>query len=161
MKTISIDGKEYVLEYSFAAAEHKGTVQKMFNVMSGAYLVKDMNMDKEDDDSGNAISVMINGVSEMVADVPHIVKTVFYSGLLENQSDITEDDAYQLMKQYMRENKISFNKLFEDIKECMEDDGFFDLSGLNEMMDKMNQSVATAQEKVSIKKAKKKSTSTN
>ena len=38
----------------------------------------------------------------------------------------------------MKENKISFRKLFEDIKTCMEDDGFFDLSGLTEMLSEMN-----------------------
>jgi hypothetical protein len=42
------------------------------------------------------------------------------------------------MKAYMKENKISYKKLFDDIKECMEDDGFFDLSGLTEMMEEMN-----------------------
>ena len=39
-----------------------------------------------------------------------------------------------------KENKISYRKLFEDIKTCMEDDGFFDLSGLTEMMEEMNSS---------------------
>lgn len=142
MKTININGNEYVLEYSFAAAEHKSTVQKMFNVVSGAYLVKDASLDAKEENKKNTVATMINGVSEMVADIPHVVKTVFYSGLLEHHSNITEDEAYQLMKQYMKENKISFSKLFDDIKTCMEDDGFFDLSGLKEMMENMNQSLA-------------------
>lgn len=162
MRTISIDGQEYVLEYSFAAAEHKSTVQKMFNVVSGAYLVRDASFDTEEENENkkNTVATMINGVSEMVADIPHIAKTVFYSGLLENQPNISEDEAYQLMKQYMKENKISFNKLFEDIKTCMEDDGFFDLSGLTEMMESMNQSMEKAQAEKPAKKTTKKSTST-
>lgn len=165
MKTININGNEYTLEYSFAAAEHKSTVQKMFNVVSGAYLVKDATFDTKEETNNeetkkNTVATMINGVSEMVADIPHIVKTTFYSGLLENQPNITEDEAYQLMKQYMKENKISFNKLFEDIKTCMEDDGFFDLSGLTEMMESMNQSMEKAQAEKPAKKTTKKSTST-
>ena len=159
MKTISINGNEYVLEYSFAAVEHKSTVQKMFNVVSGAYLVKDVALDDKEEEKENTVSTMISGVSEMVADIPHIVRSAFYAGLLENHSDITEDDAYQLMKQYMRENKISFNKLFEDIKECMEDDGFFDLSGLNDVMENVNQNMKKAQ--ATKKKNQKNSTSTN
>lgn len=162
MKTIEINGKEYVLEYSFAAVEHKGTVQKMFNIVSGAYLVKDVPFDEKEGDENNkeetgknAVESMINGVGEMFAEVPHIVKTAFYSGLLENHSDITEDEAYQLMKQYMKENKISFSKLFEDIKECMENDGFFDLSGLNEMMENVAQGIAEKQKKKSIEKVVK------
>lgn len=161
MKTININGNEYKLEYSFAAAEHKATVQKMFNVVSGAYLVKDAAFDTEENESKkNTVATMINGVSEMVADIPHVVKTAFYSGLLENHPNITEDEAYQLMKQYMKENKISFNKLFENIKECMEDDGFFDLSGLKEMLESMNQSMEEAQAKKPAKKSTKKSAST-
>lgn len=158
MKTISINNNEYVLEYSFKAVEHKETVQKMFNVMSGAYLVKDADPEAAEASKGKALATMINGVSEMVADVPHIVKCAFYAGLLENHA-LSEDEAYQLMKEYMKENKYSFNKLFEDIKACMEDDGFFDLSGLNDMMEKMSQNMTAAQAKKPVKRATKKSTS--
>ena len=41
MKTIKIDDKEFVLEFTFEAAEHKSLVQRMFNMMTGAYIVKD------------------------------------------------------------------------------------------------------------------------
>ena len=37
----------------------------------------------------------------------------------------------------MKENKISFKKVYEEIKEAMEDDGFFDLTGLTDMMKEM------------------------
>ena len=138
MKNLTINGKEYKLEYSFMAAEHNETVQKMFNVVSGAYLIKRVNLEEENKE--NTAIAMLEGTSEMVSDIPHIVKTAFYSGLLENHS-VSQEESYDLMKQYMKENKISFKKLFEDIKECMEDDGFFDLSGLTEMLEEMNKSV--------------------
>ena len=160
MKTIKINETEYVLEYSFKAVEHKETVQKMFNVMSGAYLVKDADPETAETGKGTALATMINGVSEMIADVPHIVKCAFYAGLLENHA-LSEEEAYQLMKQYMKENKYSFNKLFEDIKACMEDDGFFDLSGLNDMMEKMSQNMSATQQKKPAKKNTKKSVSIN
>ena len=64
------------------------------------------------------------------------------------------------MKQYMVENKISFHRLFEDMKQCMEDDGFFDLSGLNDMIQKMNSAAEKQAEKVKEKAPAKKSTST-
>lgn len=154
MKILNINGKDYTLEYSFMAAEHNETVQKMFNVVSGAYLIKRADLVGESKEQ--MAMAMLDGTGEMVADIPHIVKTAFYSGLLENH-DVSEEDAYDLMKQYMKENKISFRKLFDDIKTCMEDDGFFDLSGLTEMMEEMNKSV---QEQVKKKPQdhKKKST---
>lgn len=142
MKVIKIENKDYTLEYSFKAAEHNQTVQKMFNVLSGAYLLRQTGIIDNTDNAENGKEIMANamidGASEMVADIPHIVKTAFYSGLIENQN-VTEDEAYLLMKNYMKENKISFKKLFDDIKECMENDGFFDLSGLTEMLEEMNQ----------------------
>lgn len=138
MKTITINNKEYTLEYTFKAAEHKDTVQKMFNIASGAYIVKQAQA--IGDDLTKVASAMIDGTSEMVADIPNIVKTCFYSGLLENHK-VTEEESYELMKSYMRENKINFKKLFDDIKTCMEDDGFFELSGLMDMIQEMNANV--------------------
>ena len=61
----------------------------------------------------------------------------------------------------MIENKISFYRLFEDLKKWMEDDGFFDLSGLNEMIQQMGISAEKAAEEIKNQNPdKKKSTST-
>lgn len=140
MRTIRIGDKEYVIEYTFEAAEHKDTVQKIFNVLTGAYALKSsVGAESEQD----AAVGMIDGVSGMVADIPHIVITAFYSGMLEH-NPVSQEEAKALMKQYMRENKFSYHKLFEDIKTYMEEDGFFDLSGLREMVEKMNSSVMEA-----------------
>jgi hypothetical protein len=92
MKKLNIKGIEYTLEYSFMAAEHKETVQKMFNIVSGAYILKQaQKADKED-----IANAMFDGTSEMVADIPNIVKTCFYSGLLENHK-LKEDESYELI----------------------------------------------------------------
>lgn len=153
MKTITVNGTEYTLEYTFMAAEHKETVQKMFNVLSGAYMLKHITNAKEIKDNVSVAGVMLDGTSEMVAEIPNIVRIAFYSGLLENHK-LSEEDAHNLMKEYMKENKISYKKLFDDIKHCMEDDGFFDLSGLTEMLTELNENMNEAPKK------KKKSTST-
>lgn len=134
MKTIKIGEKEYTLEFTFEAAEHKNLVQMMFNVLSGAYIVRNGRSDEM------VVSAMINGVSEMVADIPCICKIAFYAGMQEN-NPVSEEEAKALMKQYMKENRISFNGLYEFLKGCMEEDGFFDLSGITEMVDQMNQSM--------------------
>ena len=163
MKTITVNGTDYNLEYSFMAAEHKDTVQKMFDVVSGAYMLRKAGAIEESEGNNEVVAnAMIDGTGEMVADIPHIVKTAFYSGLLENHG-VSEEEAYQIMKAYMKENKISFKKLFDDIKECMEEDGFFDLSGLTEMLEEMNKSFEEETPKKAPKTPqdhKKKSTST-
>lgn len=151
MNTIKIGEKEYVLEFTFEAVEHKNLVQSMFNIMSGAYIVKT---------EENGVTAMIDGVSAMVADIPHICKIAFYAGLLEH-NPVSEEEAKTLMKEYMKENKLSYSKLFEDLKGYMEDDGFFDLSGLNDMLQTMQESAEqTKKQPKTPQDHKKKSTST-
>lgn len=139
MRLIKVGNKEYQLEFTFEAAECRELVQKMFNVMSMSYLYKDMNADELDGESNKKmkIGVLFNGASEMVADIPHICYIAFYAGLLEN-NPVSEEESRKLMKDYMKENKLSFAALFENLKKYMEEDGFFDLSGLNKMLADMN-----------------------
>ena len=161
MLNLKIGEKDYTLEYSFMAAEHKETVQKMFNVLSGAYLVKNANVSENLELEKEKIAiVMLEGTAEMVSEIPHIVKTAFYSGLLENH-EVSEEEAYELQKQYMKENKIGYRKLFENIKECMENDGFFDLSGLTEMMEDMRTEEKPKKAPKKPQDHQKKSTGTN
>ena len=160
MKTITIGGKDYTLEFSFDAAENRELVQKMFNVVSGAYLVKNGKFDENGNEKREqVVGTMIDGVSEMVSEIPHICITAFYAGLLENNPQ-TKEDAKNLMKSYMKENKISFNKLFDEIKACMEDDGFFDLSGLTEMIQTMNENIEKESKKIKKPQDHKKPTFT-
>lgn len=137
MKTIKIGEKEYTLEFSFEAAECKNVVQAMFNIVSGSYFIRNGLQKK------NAAAAMIDGTVEMVADMPAIARNAFYAGLLEH-NPVREDEAKTLMKQYMRENGLSFAKLYEELKQCMENDGFFDLAGITEMVQQMNQSTEQA-----------------
>lgn len=147
MKVITVNGTEYKIEFSFEAAEHKDLVQKMFNVVSGVYFVKHTGMDIDEkgfvDNNDNKMKMagaVVDGVSEMVAEIPHICVTAFYAGLLENNPK-SEAEAKAIMKTYMKENKLSYRKLYEELKKCMEDDGFFDLSGLTEMLEEMNKNI--------------------
>ena len=150
MKTIKIGDKEYTLEFTFEAAECRGLVQSMFNILSGAYILRNAggavagDLPKEEENA-TAFRCMVDGSSEMVADIPHICRVGFYAGLLEN-NEVSEDEAKELMKQYMKENKISFHGMYELLKQCMEDDGFFDLSGLTEMIQKMGEQMESAKE---------------
>ena len=58
MKTITVDGKEYKLEFGFDAVEVGDLVQKMFEVKSGLYVARSAQ-------EGNNIAVaMLDGTSE-------------------------------------------------------------------------------------------------
>ena len=140
MKIIQIAGNEYTLEFSFAAAEHKSIVQKMFNALSGGYIFKHAQIGANGDQS-NSAEAMIDGTAELVSEIPHICKDAFYAGLLEH-NPVSMEESSNLMKTYMKENKLSFNKLYREIQTIMEDDGFFDLTGITEMLEEMNKTIA-------------------
>ena len=80
MKKISINEKQYVLEYSFKAVEHQDVLQEVADVLFGRHMLSD--------------------VATVMSDIPHVVKRVFYAGLTENQA-ISEMESYELMKQYL------------------------------------------------------------
>lgn len=133
MKTITVNGKELKLEFTYEAAECKELVQKMFGVVSGAHILKNGRKGK--------VAAIYEGTAEMVGEIPQICKAAFYAGLLEN-NPVSEDEAKALMKAYMKDNKLSYAGLYKEIKQCMEDDGFFELSGLTEMLRDMNMETA-------------------
>lgn len=131
MRTITVNGNEYKLEFSFEAAEYKELVQKMFKVLSGAYVIE------EAKDMNNPTSMeIINGTSNMIGDTAEICKIAFYAGLLEN-NPLTHEESIKVMRQYMKDNKLSYKTLNDELREMMEVDGFFDLSGLNDMIAQM------------------------
>lgn len=142
MKIITVGGKDYKLEFSFGAAENKDIVQRMFNFTSGAYILKGGN---------NMAEAVLNGTSDMISDIAETCVSAFHAGCIDN-NPITMDEARELTRAYIKENKTNYRKLFEEIKTWMEEDGFFDLSGINDMLTEMS---------VSIEEQVKKTTKTN
>lgn len=130
MKTLKIGGENYTLEYSFEAAECKDVVQGIFEMLSFAPIAKRTGGEESD------ISAMVGGTSEMVALIPGLCRNAFYAGLLEN-NPVSEDEAKTLMKAYMKENKLSYPQLMEEISACMEEDGFLSLSGVKQRIEEM------------------------
>ena len=132
MKTITVNGNDYTLEFTFAAAECKDLVNRMFKIMTMSYVAEDL----KDFDEAVTVKAMLDGTAKQVADTPESCKIAFYAGLLENNPK-NQDEAIEIMRAYMKENKLSYTKLFKEIQEWMEEDGFFDLSGLKEMIEEM------------------------
>ena len=125
MRTITVNGKDYEMIFTYAAAECKEMVQRMFYVVSGSYILKNK--------SENRAEAVLDGTAEMVAEIPQICNIAFYAGLQE-KNPVSYEEAKQLMHTYMEANVLSFAGLYKQIKTWMEEDGFFDLSGLSEML---------------------------
>lgn len=120
MKTILIDGKEYRIEFYFEAAMNQDFVSKCYKMVSGGYIMEDR----------------LSGVANSVAALPELCLTAFQAGLLENDNTVDREKAKSLMLTYMKDHKLSFVTLWEELKDLMEQDGFFDLTGITEMLEK-------------------------
>lgn len=159
MKTITVDGKEYKIEFRMKSIECKNLIQKMFLMLSGAHVLRQL-----DNEGKGEIGAMMDGTANMAADTIDTTQIAFFAGLLQHHN-MSEDEANELLEKYMDEKDIGFYDVFEEIKECMEDDGFFKRSGLQKMMEEMNKNFEELdqEEKKEPKKPqehKKKQTST-
>jgi hypothetical protein len=144
MITMNVNEKEYKLKFGFDAAEEKNIVQRMFNIVSGAYILK----------GGNDLTkAVFEGTGDMISDIPQTCIEAIFAGCLE-ENPVTMDEAKTLSRTYITEKrksdkKYSYRSLFDELKKAMEDDGFFDLSGINEMVEEMT---TNAEKSISITK---------
>lgn len=146
MRTLTIGGNDYKIEYSFEAAEYKDCVDKAFKILSGGYLMRRNGI--PDDDSPVAerkremAAAFVDGTGDMLSDIPKIAVTFLYGGLLENNPVASEAEAKELFKQFVKENpndeRASFFGMYAFLRDCMEEDGFFKLTGLEKMIAEMN-----------------------
>ena len=120
MRILTIGGKEYQIEFSFDAAEKKAEMAE----------------------------AMIDGTADMISDMASLSITCFYAGLLENNPVEDEKVARQLFKQFVKENpdddRASFLGMYEFLKGCMEEDGFFKLTGLDKYLKDMSEAMEKA-----------------
>ncbi|WP_277407829.1 hypothetical protein [Lacrimispora xylanisolvens] len=166
MKILTIGGKDYKIEFSFEAAEYKDCVDRVFKIVSGSYLMK--NGPSEEGEKVSMATAIMDGTSDMVSDIPKIAVTALYAGLLENNPVENEQEAKTLFKQFVKENpddeRASFWGMYDFLRECMENDGFFKLTGMDKVIAKMNEAAEEAEQKSKSGKIpqdrKRKSTST-
>ena len=141
MKILTIGGKDYKVEFSFEAAEYKDCVDRVFKVVSGSYIMK--NGPSEEGEKISIAAAVMNGASDMVSDIPKVAMVALYAGLLENNPVENEQAAKDLFKQFIRENpeddRASFWGMYNFLRDCMEEDGFFKLTGMDKVIDKLNE----------------------
>ncbi len=164
MKILTIGGKDYKVEFSFEAAEYKDCVDRVFKVVSGSYIMK--NGPSEEGEKISIAAAVMNGASDMVSDIPKVAMAALYAGLLENNPVENEQAAKALFKQFIKENpedeRASFWGMYNFLRDCMEEDGFFKLTGMDKVIDKLNEAAEEQKSKSGKipQDHKKKSTST-
>lgn len=132
MLVIEIGKKEYTIEFSIEASLCDECVSKLTNFLFAG---------TGRNDNANIIEAVLSTMTDM----PSVALSLFYAGLLENHGKDgdglvkTKADAKKLMKQYFIEHKEdgegTYYSLFQLLLGQMGADGFFDLIGLNQMIE--------------------------
>ena len=130
MKILTINSKEYMFEFSIEASLYNECTEKVTSLMVGIGAAQD----KED----------IKEIVSTISNIPLVAMTLFYAGLMEHhgingdKSVITMASAKELVKEYLSEHKEdgqgNFYAIMNEMIACMGDDGFFELTGLSQMM---------------------------
>lgn len=148
MLKLTIGEKEYTFEFSIEASMYKDCTEK----------VTELFMNIMEAEGSKDIKTMLSSVT----DIPNVAMTAIYAGLLENHGPLGDGsvkcmaDAKEIIKQYMREHKEDgegdFFTLINKMVACMEDDGFFELTGLKKLMMEAEAEVEKAPKKKATKK---------
>ena len=151
-KVLTIGGKEYRLEYSIEASLYADCVTSLMGMMA----------DVENADNEKNVKKMLEGMSN----IPQTALTIFYAGLMEAHGSHPDGDgtvpdiqtAKRLISEYMKEHKGEDSGNFYGVMnicvEQMVEDGFFELVGLNALMEspkKKQKKVPTDHQKASVK----------
>ena len=142
MKRITIDGKEYTITFSIAASLYNECTESIMDSFVKGGMIE------ESIDSKNVEGATKNIIST-IANIPQKSCILFYAGLLENHgadygdgSVPTLKDATKLLAKYLKEHKednegkgISFVDIMNDMMEQIAEDNFFEMIGLDKMME--------------------------
>ena len=128
-KTIKIGTNDYKLEYSIEASLYSDCIDKVSGMLVNVV------MGQSEKDLKPIISAM--------SDVPNTAITVFYAGLLEHHGAegdgtvLNRDAAKRLAVVLLKDDSNDIKNWYDLLVLCMNqmgDDGFFDLVGMNEML---------------------------
>lgn len=139
MREIKINGKVYIIKFTHKAAKCQNCVQKVFELLTGTMAMGNLPTDREP-----TLADMINGISAQVAQIPSLCDIMMYAGLKAENPVETEEEAGDLLIAYMEETGKDYAEIFESFKDCMAEDGFFKIAGIEGMIQNMNQSVEEA-----------------
>lgn len=157
MREIKIKGKPYIVKFTHKAAKCQNCVQRVFELATGTIAMGNLPTDREP-----TLADMISVTSAQVAMIPSLCDTMMYAGLKAENPVETEEEAGDLLIEYMEETGKGYAEIFESFKECMEEDGFFKIAGIEDMAKNMNKSIRAEveqEEPAEKKKTTKKTTS--
>lgn len=148
MRRLTINGKEYTFKFSIEASLYNECTEATMNMfLSFGEAQGEAQIDESDDITGAKQKTMsaIRKAFSSVANIPQTALTLFYAGLMENHGVSGDNtvrsmtDAKKILADYLRESETNFYDVMNLMLECMGEDHFFELTGIAEILKKMNQ----------------------
>lgn len=151
MKRITIDGKEYTIEFSIEATLYSECTESVMNMIMSAGVTQ-AEVEQEGISDKEKVNVIAQNIVKNSSDIPQRALTLFYAGLLEHHGTDSGDgsvkskkDAKRLLVAYLREHKEENDgkgkNLYDVMGEMMEqmaEDSFFEQIGIDKMMNSLN-----------------------
>lgn len=134
-KVLNIGGQDYKLEFSIEASLYADCVSELTNILTDVGIA---GIQKN-------VKMIISGISN----VPKATLSMFYAGLMEAHGTHPDGDgkvpdintAKKLITQYIKEHSEdglgNFYSIMQMLIAQMEEDGFFNLIGLETLTEKM------------------------
>lgn len=140
MKRITINNKEYTIEYSIEATLHNEAVETVMDMMLESNIVQ-TELENSNASETEKIEMLADAFKKNISNMPQKALTLFYTGLLEHHgasgdgSILCEADAKKLLSLYIKENDdVTLYDVLNDMINQMAEDHFFDMIGVEKMV---------------------------
>jgi len=140
MKRITIDRKEYTIEFSIEATLYNECTEKVMDLMVSAG-VTEAEVNDENLSAKEKTSIMADAFTKNVSDVPQKALTLFYAGLMEHHGEFGDrtvlsiHEAKRLLVAYMKENEgLTLYDIMNEMIGEMSKDHFFEKIGVDKMV---------------------------
>ena len=149
MRRLTINGKEYTVEFSIEASLYSECTEAAMNLIMGygeaqgdiesargEVTEEEMNEEQMNAYANDVQDKFRSAIKKFLcsyANVPSTAMTLFYAGLLEHHN-LSMDEAKRLIALYIDENGVSFLDVLNLMLECMGEDHFFELTGLAKVL---------------------------
>lgn len=162
MKILTIGGVDYTFEFSIEASLYNECTEKVTDLMVGIGQAQqttgENEVEKTDEERNKEAREKVRNMLSSMSNVPAVAMTMFYAGLLEHHGPAGDGtvrsmkDAKTLVRQYLKEHddddKGNFYAIMNEMMACMEEDGFFELTGMTQMLKTGEEETEEASKKI-------------
>lgn len=147
MRRLTINGKEYTFKFSIEASLYNECTEATMNMFLSFGEAQGEAEIADSEDLASAKQQYMSALRKTfssVANIPQTALTLFYAGLMECHGTSGDNtvrsisDAKKILADYLRESESNFIDVNNMMLECMGEDNFFELTGIEKFLNQVN-----------------------